>query len=758
MTQLPGPPSEGTWSERLLDLSETLVTLRTVPEVLRVVLRSSLETLGASAGVALLADDTASTLELAATEGPVSLSPVLWRPGPLDPTSLAATALQLRSPLLYEQPDDLLCACSTHPAVLEVPPAVAVLPLVSGDRPLGVINLAFSAPHTFTLAEKQFLERLAPHCVAALDRARTLEALERQVQERTERLEAETRAQAAFIAFTEAAGTETDVLVLVKRAIALLQDEHALDVAYFELDDGLYHLRAWNGQFPAALLARSQQGYSPEQPSLARLARDRVPLFVDEWNATAQQVDETGSYGAIALYPFFKDDTLVSVMITGSQTSARWSGSDQALFRAVGRSLALALERADQRLQREEQARTHEAFVAYSEAVGAGSDALALARLAILVLQAHFVTGSATYFVPDGECWTARVWSEDHGAALVTVLTTGLDTRTPLLDDALRLRQPIFRDNWDGGRERVGHSAAYGSAAMYPLVIGDRVHALLGLGLREQRQWREADKALVRAVGRGLELALDRTHTLEQAARRAAQLARSASEVQAAHAELEAFTYAASHDLRTPVRHVQGFSALARKALAGTSEDGAVRYLGLVEQAATQLSEMIDAMLRLSRNGRRQLDFRPVALDRAVAQVKSDLAPQLAGRAVEWRLGPLPVVTADRASIEQVLTLLLSNALKFSRPQEVAIIEVWAEEQDDAWTISVRDNGVGFDPKYRARLFGVFQRLHHQRDFEGTGVGLATVKRLILRHGGQVEADSAGEGGATFRFTLPKER
>ncbi len=235
-----------------------------------------------------------------------------------------------------------------------------------------------------------------------------------------------------------------------------------------------------------------------------------------------------------------------------------------------------------------------------------------------------------------------------------------------------------------------------------------------------------------------------------------ADLAHSNEELHAANEELEAFAYSASHDLRTPVRHVKGFSELARKAVAQGNADRAVAHMQVVEQAAERMSALIDAMLHLSRSTRQELRPGPVDLNVLLERAQADVATDLHGRTVQWVVSPLPTVQGDATTLQQVMTNLVSNAVKFTRDRDPARIEVWAEGTPDHWTVQVRDNGAGFDATYRDKLFGVFQRLHNQRDFEGTGVGLATVRRIVLRHGGRVFADGEVGRGATFGFTLPR--
>jgi light-regulated signal transduction histidine kinase (bacteriophytochrome) len=176
-----------------------------------------------------------------------------------------------------------------------------------------------------------------------------------------------------------------------------------------------------------------------------------------------------------------------------------------------------------------------------------------------------------------------------------------------------------------------------------------------------------------------------------------------------------------------------------------------------VETAATQMNTLIDAMLDLSRTSRQSLVIGVVDLKTLVSAARAELEPETPDQRVVWTIQPLPLVMADPTSLQQVLVNLLANALKYSRTRSEAQIEIWAEDRPTEWAVFVRDNGVGFDSRYADKLFGVFQRLHRQDEFEGTGVGLANVRRIITRHGGSVSAQSKLGEGATFGFTLPQQ-
>lgn len=218
--------------------------------------------------------------------------------------------------------------------------------------------------------------------------------------------------------------------------------------------------------------------------------------------------------------------------------------------------------------------------------------------------------------------------------------------------------------------------------------------------------------------------------------------------------ELEAFTYSVSHDLRAPLRHMDGFCRILQEEHGGVLPPEAQRYFGQIQQAAAWMSQLLEGLLNLSHVGR--VTARPVRTDlnRMVREVVEGLRSECDGREIEWQMQPLPSVECDPVLMKQVFVNLLQNALKFTRPRSPARIEVGVARVEGTDAIFVRDNGVGFDPRYAGKLFGVFQRLHHQGEFEGTGIGLALVQRILRKHGGRIWAESALDQGATFYFTF----
>jgi signal transduction histidine kinase len=248
-------------------------------------------------------------------------------------------------------------------------------------------------------------------------------------------------------------------------------------------------------------------------------------------------------------------------------------------------------------------------------------------------------------------------------------------------------------------------------------------------------------------------------HDVTQRRRVATELQSRGELLQAANKELEAFSYSVSHDLRAPLRHIDGYAALLSKATGEALNDKARRYLQTISDSAKQMGQLIDDLLVFSRMGRQDMLRTTVNLDQLVKTVLHDLRLDLQGRSISWTIHPLPNVLGDPAMLRQVFVNLISNALKFTATRPEATIEIGVvKRRSGAAEVFVRDNGVGFDMQYVNKLFGVFQRLHRHDEFEGTGIGLANVRRIIHRHGGRTWAEGAPDQGATFYFSLPLAR
>ena len=253
------------------------------------------------------------------------------------------------------------------------------------------------------------------------------------------------------------------------------------------------------------------------------------------------------------------------------------------------------------------------------------------------------------------------------------------------------------------------------------------------------------------------------------------------AQLQAANDELDAFSYSVSHDLRAPLRHVMGFVELLQKEAGPSLSEKSLHHLATISQAAARMGSLMDDLLAYSHDGRSEMRMTDVSLNQLVKETMHDLQQEIKGREIVWTLGDLPEVRADRSLLRLVLVNLFSNAVKFTGTRAPAKIEIGcaktkteikkAESRNETpistfpistvcfppeeTVIFIRDNGVGFDPRYAGKLFGVFQRLHSADEFEGTGIGLANVQRIIQRHGGRAWAEGVVDGGATFYFSLP---
>jgi signal transduction histidine kinase len=227
------------------------------------------------------------------------------------------------------------------------------------------------------------------------------------------------------------------------------------------------------------------------------------------------------------------------------------------------------------------------------------------------------------------------------------------------------------------------------------------------------------------------------------------------TQLETANKELEAFSYSVSHDLRAPLRHASGYVDLLVKRCHSELSEKGKHYLDSIDDSVRQMGVLIDDLLQFSRTGRTELRQKDTDMNEVLEEVLASLRHDNPGRVIEWTVGEMPRVFGDEAMLRLVWTNLLSNAVKFTRTRKKAKIEIGARAENGEHVFFVRDNGVGFDMQYAHKLFGVFQRLHSMEEFEGTGIGLANVRRIVLRHEGRTWAESVLDKGTTFYFTLP---
>jgi PAS domain S-box-containing protein len=232
------------------------------------------------------------------------------------------------------------------------------------------------------------------------------------------------------------------------------------------------------------------------------------------------------------------------------------------------------------------------------------------------------------------------------------------------------------------------------------------------------------------------------------------RIAQRTEQLETANRELESFTYSVSHDLRAPLRHIAGFAGACLEEFGTTVDPQALHYLQRIHDGTNRMGLLINELLNLARTGRRSLCWQLTELNSVVEEIIYMLKTETEGREMEWKVGNLPTVECDPVLVRQIFQNLLSNAIKYSRPRPLAVIEIGCTQEKDRPVIFVRDNGVGFNMQHAGKLFGVFQRLHREEEFEGTGVGLATVHRIVQKHGGRIWAEAELDRGATFYFTL----
>lgn len=309
------------------------------------------------------------------------------------------------------------------------------------------------------------------------------------------------------------------------------------------------------------------------------------------------------------------------------------------------------------------------------------------------------------------------------------------------------------------------HAVSASGGIVLPLIgLDGTMRGVVAFAYRQELH--DRDQELISELTQRLASALDNDALRERA--QAAQndlralnqsleerVQRRTAELQEANKELEAFSYSVSHDLRTPLRHIVGFGDLLKKEAQDTLGSKGHRYLNVITDAASRMNGLIDSLLEFSRMGRQPLRATPVELRPLVEKAWQNLEPDRQGRQIVFELGGLPAIEGDAPLLDLVFQNLLSNAIKYSRTRPLAHIAVSGQQEAGYVTITVKDDGVGFDSKYTDKLFGVFQRLHRAEDFDGTGIGLANVRRIVTRHGGSVWAESVEGEGATFYVKLP---
>ena len=354
----------------------------------------------------------------------------------------------------------------------------------------------------------------------------------------------------------------------------------------------------------------------------------------------------------------------------------------------------------------------------------------------------------------------AARWDEERQQLVVTVSRWGyLEPGRPVpegpLMEAFRTGEAahVKRHEW------VLPGGAAGSVYIVPIPCDIGPKGLLFVLLPKSALFVADDLSLLGVCCREAAVQLDNVTLRARQQALIHDLAERSEQLAAVNKELEAFSYSVSHDLRAPLRHIGGFAQLLDKSAGSRLDDHGRRYLRVISESAVKMGELVDSLLVFSRMGRTEMLHTRVDLNTLVRTAQREVAQAEPARSIDWIIQPLPHVPGDQNMLQLVFTNLLSNAAKYSRKREDARIEVGAMNGTPGEAVVfVTDNGVGFDMAYASRLFGVFQRLHRAEEFEGTGIGLANVQRIVARHGGRVWAEAELGKGATFYVALPTER
>jgi len=580
-------------SAYLQDITEALAAASTEQEVIEIVLTPAVQALGAAAGIVLLVDHADQQIKIAGSQGYEVSPPTIWQEGSVEDHVLIADILRMKEAMYFEDEGALKAAYPDLERRTGGLAAIAnaALPMFLDDRPFGIIVLDFTEPHFFTGSERRFLNILSNQCAVTMGRAEAIRTLEARVEERTRQLQEERAALDAFVAFTEAVGSETALPTLIRQATTVLQGRFPeSSVVYYEEESQLWKARFWSDDLDLRLelLAVLTAGLPSETPLFAEMLRTGEPVFTDAWDARREGVRSSEEYGAAANYPLLINGELHGVLAVGLQTTRTWSQADRTLVQSIGRSLTLALKRTEtarqlarQNAELQAHTRALEAFADLTRDLALTTEPLLLIRRAQEVGMSMLAEGAALYYVPEGERWFNWV---QHGtlrsAELQAIIDDGL-----LYAEANNLLipwttgQPYYQDVYNHDTDGLGSLTRHISAtATLPLRVLGKPSGVLAFVMFDQHRWSNVDRVVLETTVRSLELALDRAEYARQKeaqqfavleARNRAERAKQEMEWQRHQAEM--MQRLAHHDILTGLPNRAGLSATLVEAISAGS-------------------------------------------------------------------------------------------------------------------------------------------------------------------------------------------
>lgn len=586
------------------------------------------------------------------------------------------------------------------------------------------------------------------------ERTEELQAANEQLQMQAERLEALREVDRAILSaespreIATVAARRTQELVPCERVSVALFDWAAEQVTVLTAQQSEGSVLESGTSFPIeafTLTERLKAGHIEALPDLSEAPS----------TAITEQLREAGIRSAITV-PMRMDDTLIGTVNMGSTAPESFCDSERRIGRELADHLAIALRQSQLLEAVQEQREQLATLREIDQAILAAESPREIAAEAIRRVRTIVPYESATVTVID---------RDPNKARLLAAVDNVLDAPTSLPLDEVYLSDNLL----DGETEVISaedyapvpeaqqrmHEMGLRSILCLPMVVEGEVIGVIHIGRTEPDAFTDNDWKVGRELADHMAIALRQSRLLEAVQEQREKLE---ERVQERTAELESFTYSVSHDLRTPLRAIDGYSRILKEDHADQLDDEGRRLLNIIYDSAQTMGDQIDDLLTLSRVGRREMNAVPIDVTALAQETYDELARAQPDEidAVTFDLQSLPKAEGDRSMLRHVFRNLVSNALKFTREEDEPRIEVGGEVQNGMAVYVVRDNGVGFDPEQADDMFGVFQRLHEDSDFEGTGVGLALVERVIRRHDGEVWAEGAeGEGAALF-FSLPR--